>query len=234
MFISSELFQTASSANPNQPYGRMANPPMMFDDNFVLGKRRRTNINDGSAALSHSLWAFPCDLHSTGLTLTTRSRKSKFPMTIKTTNLGEDIHGTSLPSPPLDHEDYGCALDTVERRASTPRYDSPPPVKSRRKTVPIKKTHTVVSIPIPAAIHHTGQLAPCHICKSKPRQKTDLDRYIDCQLCEKRTCAICIRTCHGRCGGRRICSTCSMERGEEGDSHCLECLDKAEDHEMKD
>jgi hypothetical protein len=157
-------------------------------------------------------------------------------MTIKTTDLGDNIPGTSLPSPPLDHEDYGHALGAIEDRTAASRRhnDTPPPAKNRRKAIPIKKTHTAVSVPIPSATHHAGQLAPCHICKSKPRQKTDLDRYIDCDLCSKRTCTICIRTCHGKCGERMICRGCSVEKGQEGDAHCLECVGKTEDHEMED
>jgi hypothetical protein len=214
----------------------MDNTHIMLDDNFVLGKRRRNDDPDDSTTAHRFSYVLPCDLHLTRLTFATRSRKSKSPMTIKTTGLGQNIPGTSLPSPPLDYEDYGHALDTNEASTadSTRRNDSPPPAKTRRKIIPIKKAHTIVEVPIPSTTHHAGQLAACHICQSKPRLKTELDRYVDCQLCEKRTCAICIRTCLGRCRDRRICRTCSVEKGEEGDSHCLECLDKTEDHEMED
>lgn len=45
---------------------------------------------------------------------------------------------------------------------------------------------------------------------------------------------MCIRTCHGDCGERRICKKCSVEKGEESDSYCLECSgNKEEDHEME-
>jgi hypothetical protein len=234
MFISPQLFQMASPGQ--QPVRSMATTHIMLDDNFVLGKRRRDSKDDGLAVVSHSSWESPSAINLTQL-ITPSSHKNKSPMTIKTTGLRRDTSGSSLPSPPLDHQDFGHAVHTSSNRMAAPtrRSDTPPPLKNRRKVIPIKKSHTAVTIHLPPTTHQAGQLAPCHLCSSKPRQKTDLERYTDCQLCEKRTCAICIRICHGSCGDRRICRECSKEQGEEGDSHCLDCLqDKTEDHEMED
>jgi hypothetical protein len=40
-------------------------------------------------------------------------------------------------------------------------------------------------------------LSPCHICHQKPKVKTDLDSYADCDGCGRRTCYICMRECEG-------------------------------------
>jgi hypothetical protein len=40
-------------------------------------------------------------------------------------------------------------------------------------------------------------LSPCHICHQRPRVKSDLDSYADCQGCGARTCYICMRECLG-------------------------------------
>lgn len=230
MFISPELFQPLSLAQPNHPHRRMAYTRILLDDNFALGKRRRNDVDDGAAALSRSLCASPNNIHSTQLTLSTRSRTGKASMTIKTGGLANDLPGTSLPSPPLDHEDHEHLTSE-----SCPRHDSstPPPAKTRRKAVPVKRSESSVSVPIPTMQHQPGQLAACCCCSSRPMRKTDLERFSDCQMCEKRTCTVCIRTCHGSCGDRRICKKCSVEQGEERDSFCLECMNKEEDHEME-
>lgn len=227
MFISPELFQSSSLAQHTQLHRRMASTRILLDDNFALGKRRRDDVDHGAAALSRSLCASPSNIPSTQLNPSTRSRLIKAPMTIKTGGLANDLPGTSLPSPPLDHEDH------EHFTSASCRHDTPPPAKTRRKAVTVKRTGPLASVPIPTIIHQPGQLAACSCCSSKPMRKTDLERYSDCQLCEKRTCTVCIRTCHGSCGDRRICKKCSMEKGEEGDSYCLECLNKEEDHEME-
>src|SRR5579871_5192327 len=36
----------------------------------------------------------------------------------------------------------------------------------------------------------TVDLSPCHICHQKPKVRTDLDSYGDCEGCGKRTCFI--------------------------------------------
>lgn len=228
MFISPELFQPSSLAQPDHPHRRMAFTRILLDDNFALGKRRRDDVDDGTAALSRSLCVPPSGMLSPLLTIYTRSRVGKASMTIKTDGLANDLPGTSLPSPPLDQEEHHLFIS-----ASCQRHDTPPPTKTRRKAVPVQRTNSSASLVIPTMIHQPGQLAACCCCSSKPMRKTDLERYSDCDMCEKRTCAVCIRTCHGSCGDRRICKKCSVEQGEESDSFCLECMNKEEDHEME-
>lgn len=45
--------------------------------------------------------------------------------------------------------------------------------------------------------HAKADLSACHICHKRPRLKTDLDSYADCEGCGRRTCFICMRTCRG-------------------------------------
>jgi hypothetical protein len=74
----------------------------------------------------------------------------------------------------------------------------------------------------------------CHICHKAPKLKTDLDSYGDCWRCHKRVCYICVRMCEAQsCGGRKICSSCCVEQGEEGNVSCLDCI-QSEDHIMQD
>ncbi|KAE9979763.1 hypothetical protein BLS_007087 [Venturia inaequalis] len=156
----------------------MAFTRILLDDNFALGKRRRDDFDDGAVAHSRSL-----------------SRIGKPSMTIKTGGFASGLPGTSLPSPPLDHEDH-----RIFNLVSCQRHDTPPPAKTRRKTVPVKLAESSSSVLTPITI---------------PMRKTDLERYRDCDMCEK-----------------RACTKCSVEQGEEFDSFCLECINKEEDHEM--
>lgn len=205
----------------------MAFTRILLDDNFALGKRRRDDIDDGAVAHSRSLCVPPSNMPSPQLIPTSRSRIGKPSMTIKTGGLASDLPGTSLPSPPLDHEDH-----RLFNLVSCQRHDTPPPAKTRRKTVPVKLAESSSSVLTPVTMYQPGQLAACCCCSSRPMRKTDLERYSDCDMCEKRACTVCIRTCHGSCGDRRICRKCSVEQGEESDSFCLECINKEEDHEM--
>ncbi|KAK7542420.1 uncharacterized protein J3D65DRAFT_214916 [Phyllosticta citribraziliensis] len=94
----------------------------------------------------------------------------------------------------------------------------------------------------------TPDLNPCHCCHRSPHTKKDLEGYMACEACGARTCFICLRQCVGSrcgdgaepsavekdakaygigngCGGRKICRACCVERGEEGDTWCLRCLE---------
>jgi hypothetical protein len=78
-------------------------------------------------------------------------------------------------------------------------------------------------------------LAPCHICWRAPRLKKDLDGYTDCRRCRKRTCYICMRQCEViDCRSGKICGSCCVELGVEGDVFCHDCLGNPEDHAMEE
>jgi hypothetical protein len=77
-------------------------------------------------------------------------------------------------------------------------------------------------------------LAPCHICWRGPRLKKDLDSYTDCRRCKKRTCYICIRQCEViDCRSGKICGSCCVEIGVDGDVFCHDCLSNSDDHAME-
>jgi hypothetical protein len=75
----------------------------------------------------------------------------------------------------------------------------------------------------------------CHICQKAPKMKSDLDSYDNCWRCKMRICYICVRMCEADlCGGRKICSSCCVEQGEDGVVCCLDCLGAVEDHVMEE
>lgn len=73
--------------------------------------------------------------------------------------------------------------------------------------------------------HAVSDLRACHACKSAPKRKKDLENYMDCNRCIGRTCYICARRCLGGCG-KKVCKECTAEVGQEGDSWCLDCLQR--------
>lgn len=73
--------------------------------------------------------------------------------------------------------------------------------------------------------HAVSDLRACHACKSAPKRKKDLENYMDCNRCIGRTCYICARQCLGGCG-KKLCKECTAEVGQEGDSWCLDCLQR--------
>lgn len=73
--------------------------------------------------------------------------------------------------------------------------------------------------------HAVSDLRACHACKSAPKRKKDLENYMDCNRCIGRTCYICARQCLGGCG-KKVCKECTAEVGQEGDSWCLDCLQR--------
>ena len=60
-------------------------------------------------------------------------------------------------------------------------------------------------------------LRPCHICRRRPSDRAQLDRYADCEGCGARTCFVCMRQCEGDFAGFRD----GLELDVEGDFDCL-------------
>jgi hypothetical protein len=76
-------------------------------------------------------------------------------------------------------------------------------------------------------------LERCHICHKGPKMKTELDSYDNCWRCKKRTCYICMRMCGIEiCGGKKICSSCCVEYGEDAMAFCWDCISSFGDHVM--
>lgn len=40
-------------------------------------------------------------------------------------------------------------------------------------------------------------LTPCHICHRRPRKRSELDSFAECEGCGERTCFVCLRECQG-------------------------------------
>ncbi|KAE9993708.1 hypothetical protein EG327_003718 [Venturia inaequalis] len=127
----------------------MAFTRILLDDNFALGKRRRDDFDDGAVAHSRSL-----------------SRIGKPSMTIKTGGFASGLPGTSLPSPPLDHEDH-----RIFNLVSCQRHDTPPPAKTRRKTVPVKLAESSSSVLTPITI--CGDRRICKKCSVEQGEEFD-------------------------------------------------------------
>jgi len=149
------------------------------------------------------------------------------------------------PSAPLESSRRSQTLPAGSTTAHThrPAYEGQPLSKIRRKTIsPRDQTFSfsqtllaaAVSNPIPSKLpSHSPLLKPCHICYKGPVRKKDLDSYRGCLRCEHRTCYVCMRQCTaGSCGNRKICSSCCIEQGEEGDACCLDCLSRGQNFDM--
>jgi hypothetical protein len=84
-------------------------------------------------------------------------------------------------------------------------------------TAPNTSAHTS-----PTVVLHSGvregytrtDLSPCHICHQKPKVRTDLDSYGDCEECGKRTCYICMRECLGPSSPSQLFSDANWGTGE--------------------
>lgn len=127
------------------------------------------------------------------------------------------------PSPPRRKpRAFAQPRPSLHPRAAT----HPRPTQMDSKTNQPRSSSTTTTSPPTKTSPTTTKvdLTPCHSCHRAPKQKTDLDNYDDCAACAGRTCYICMRMCSGpRCGGRKICRTCCLEKGEEGETWCFAC-----------
>jgi len=218
MFISPELFQFRNDDTPD-----LNTPSCYMDEDSqksvrngsVLGKRSRTEEH------THSI-----------------SRKTRTVLSIKVSE--RDSHESSIPSlptPPFDRESFVVNQDAVNTLQPLQRHATYPFSKSRRRIATPKKSRVShrasMNLPTPDATKTPILLTPCHICHKAPRLKKDLEGYAGCGRCEQRTCYICIRRCEAGGCERKVCRSCCVEEGENGDVSCLECLEKTRDHEME-
>jgi len=244
MFISSELFHIRDSSPDFE-----AMSTHMEDDSqkcrrnsSVLGKRSRRESCNSSSNMSQ----FTCvaRIFKLRVKLTpadhNRPRKTKTFMTVKLPGDSASALFKSLPTSLPDRETFEHRLDGQQGEGfiSFQRHDRSPTTKSRRRIAAPKRPK------LPARAHtepSTSQsistpplLTPCHVCHKAPRLKKDLEAYEDCWRCDERTCYICIRQCQADCGSRKVCRQCCVEHGEDGDVYCLDCLERAQDHDMED
>lgn len=164
----------------------------------------------------------------------TCSRRSKVQFTVKGPERSfTKSQSRSLPSPPPPESGFGYAPE----RTKVDHGQRTPPSKHRRRVIPLKKqrlsTPEDVQQPTQFTFTSTPILTPCHVCYKAPRLKRELDAYQDCWRCRKRACFICMRQCQANCGERKICRSCCVEEGEDGDVSCLDCLQHSQDQEME-
>lgn len=93
--------------------------------------------------------------------------------------------------------------DTNKRRRGTSSSDgnllgvSSPHTLSDIRQQDSHDSRSRIMTPVPVTSYTKADLSACHICHKRPRVKSDLDGYADCEGCEKRTCFICMRKCRG-------------------------------------
>ena len=167
-------------------------------------------------------------------------------------------------------------LPTPAPSFSSSFFDSPSPYDPSRLTHPMQRNKSVESrtakrlqlAPKPRLSRHTSQpsselssfaslasptTTACHICKRRPSTRQDIPSYLDCEVCELRTCYVCVRTCEGplcqstvkhqphpgmdsmeeeQPTGKRICARCCIEVGSEGRVWCVSCYHDDTDSEL--
>ncbi|KAH7064542.1 hypothetical protein B0J12DRAFT_636884 [Macrophomina phaseolina] len=231
MYLTEELFETAGADRPFYPPSKQAMGDGHHHEQHPadgLGKRKR-NGDDYTAStvpvknlkiysahhhlLHHHPVDYPPPPHTHCLYPDPKPFYTLSPLRRKQRALAQ-------PRPSL----YPRAT-TYPRSAhnQTDRISQPPP-RASVNTTAISSSLPPTATPTAAPASTNVDLTPCHSCHRAPKQKTDLDNYDNCAACAGRTCYICMRMCSGpRCGGRKICRTCCLERGEEGETWCFAC-----------
>lgn len=150
----------------------------------------------------------------------------------------------TLPDPPKPAPIYNnitdcCSSPRTPSKRSSEHVAQSPPAKRRMS---ITRRHTGPLF-IKAAAQTPTQdsfssgpttTQPCHRCYRVPRQKKELQGYINCERpqCGVRACSVCTRVCD--CG-KKVCSSpaCSVEEGVEGTIYCLECYQRKSDELLR-
>ncbi|RDA94400.1 hypothetical protein CP533_2266 [Ophiocordyceps camponoti-saundersi (nom. inval.)] len=91
-----------------------------------------------------------------------------------------------------DDEENDEMTDVRRRRPSLPQNK---PDQYHHQQIPRFSTTTTAAAAAAAAA--AALLLPCHVCHRRPTKKSDLDSFAKCQGCQRRTCFVCIRECHG-------------------------------------
>ncbi|KAL2124665.1 hypothetical protein VTJ04DRAFT_1030 [Mycothermus thermophilus] len=100
-----------------------------------------------------------------------------------------DQSPSSSPSGRPIHHDHHRG----DHRSRNEDKDRPSPL-SRPSTTTTSTQAPSASAPSSSS---SSLMARCHVCSRKPRTKSDLDSFADCQGCGQRTCYVCIRECLG-------------------------------------
>ncbi|GME54503.1 uncharacterized protein LTHEOB_11656 [Neofusicoccum parvum] len=208
MYLTEELFETADADHPHHSPSKQAmdhhNPQQHSPDH--LGKRKR-----GAAADDYT------------------------PNTVPIKNI--KISPSTHPHP-ADHAAPPTHILHAAAPDPTTLYPSPPRRKAARILAHPRRARPAPPQPSPKP--RDADLTPCHHCGRRPRQKKELESYLSCADCGARTCFVCARVCErwaGCAGGaaaRRICCECCVERGVEGETWCLRCVEEGGDDDDDD
>lgn len=148
---------------------------------------------------------------------------------------GDATHNSRVSRP-----QHTSSSDRNSDHTYSPHAMDPRPIKQIKRLSPkvalVKSTSYLMDIDtstnptngrmnVEVQPHAVSDLRACHACKSAPKRKKDLENYMDCNRCIGRTCYICARQCLGGCG-KKVCKECTAEVGQEGDSWCLDCLQR--------
>lgn len=247
MYITSDLFSAATTHNAsglnnhisnNKIVPTMAIAPQLLGPSGSLGKRKRkgeaAESTKQSALLSVSIQCCPCSRLMSCRYTTASSMHDSLP------------EFSLLPPPELAVQTINAsphrAIIAAPETLSLPTHPFEPPrhhKMRRRMPMHFSKFHRVALSEAVGGnkmgsrvISKLNSLEPCHVCKTSPKQKSDLDAYSDCERCNRRICLICSRICLGDCGRKKMCSGCCEERGIDGDTWCLDCLGHHKDLDM--
>ncbi|KAF2204175.1 hypothetical protein GQ43DRAFT_196917 [Delitschia confertaspora ATCC 74209] len=229
MYITSELVDKVTSENARMSSSKQSWKYPVDEQQPSIGKRKRCIDEDDLLTLAPVEYATnraPRALISM-LTIHSSASRSTLP----------PLLGSSKPSP------RGHSLSPKALGANERLYSFSSMVSRARKQVRCNNqqaTHATLlkspgnpqydvlplwkAFPMVETLTNTSlDQRPCHICRKYPMRRRDLANYTGCQHCGERVCYVCVRACVRGCM-RHICSRCSQEVGEEGDSWCYVCL----------
>lgn len=206
MFSSQPLRRSAlaSTLPPPNHHNRRA---IMVDAaaQASLGKRKRTqDLADGLTTNNHDGSA-----HSLPLSPSSRACRTHIPI------------AASIINPTCGRPTKQFKRTCSTNKPPTPLRKLPSHLMDTDYDCP--RTNTVTPAPSPPI--SASDLRACHICHSAPKRKSDLENYLECQVCAERACYICARECYGGCK-KQVCSKCCVQVGENWDTYCLECYQR--------
>ncbi|RCI15275.1 hypothetical protein L249_6907 [Ophiocordyceps polyrhachis-furcata BCC 54312] len=94
-----------------------------------------------------------------------------------------------------DDDDENDEMTDVRRRRPSQQQNKPD--LYHHQHISRFPTTTTTTAAAAAAAAAAVLLMPCHVCHRRPTKKSDLDSFAKCQGCQRRTCFVCIRECHG-------------------------------------
>lgn len=177
-----------------------------------LGKRKRTqDLNDGISTSNHH----DSSVHSPQLSpssKTCRRPQSSPHISSETTHIPL---AASIINPTVGRP-------TKQYKRTCP--NNKPLTTLRKLPSHLMDTDCNITPATPPPIA-AADLRACHICHSAPKRKSDLENYLECQVCAERACYICARECYGGCK-KQVCSKCCVQVGEDWDTYCLSCYQR--------